>query len=139
MFKTIRGFRPPLPQETYEKLWTHKEGIFGHPANGISEQVLNLQQGRRRIKAGTFEYDCASRFTLLFLAHYVDYIASCPLKKLRDGQTRRSYAFEEFSSMCDAPVEEVKYDYKSTRLYNGLIAAEGLGILLEIGPNLSAM
>ena len=74
-----------------------------------------------------------------FLAHYVDYIASCPLKKLRDGQTRRSYAFEEFSSMCDAPVEEVKYDYKSTRLYSGLIAAEGLGILLEIGPNLSAM
>ncbi|ESZ95953.1 hypothetical protein SBOR_3645 [Sclerotinia borealis F-4128] len=140
LFKTINGFRTPLPKETYEKLWTYKEGIFGKPAKGIAEQALNLQQGRRRIKTGTSEYDCASRFSLLLLAHFVDHIASWPTTtKLTSGQNRLSNAFKIFAGMSNTPIYEVKDDYARTKRYCELIEAEGPRTLLEIGPDMSAM
>jgi hypothetical protein len=140
LIKTIKGFRSPLSEETYKRLWKCKEGIFGKPVKEIGEQALNLQQGRRKIKNGTSEYDCASRFSLLFLAHFVDHIANWPVKKkLSRGRTRLSNALEIFARLSKTSIDEVRDDYLRTKRYHELIDVEGPGILLEIGPDMSAM
>jgi len=52
-----------------------------------------LYEGRRKIKQGSKEYDCADRFALLFLRHDIDETVA----SLRQGQKKATVAYERIA------------------------------------------
>ena len=57
-----------------------------------------MYEGRRKIKQGSKEYDCADRFALLFLRHDIDEtVASLKNITLRQGQKKATVAYERIA------------------------------------------
>jgi hypothetical protein len=144
LVRVVRGFveAKALPQESYEMLWSFKDGIFEGSEDGL-ERFCRLQRGRRKIMVRTTEYDCATRLALLFVNHDIDHLSKVPKKskdpKLRRGQNRKTAAFQQLVAVSDTPLEVLKTDWKNSRNYSHVLAQAGPGSLLEMGSGVNSV
>ena len=106
LIKAAHGFVRKLivPCSSYEHLWSEQSKI-GHIL-----RTRRLHEGRRKIKQGSKEYDCADRFALLFLRHDIDEtVASLKNITLRAGTKEgncciRAHRLRSFRD-CQSPKE----------------------------------
>ncbi len=100
LIKAAHGFVRKLivPCSSYEHLWSTKSKIFEQSKIGHISRTRRLYEGRRKIKQGSKEYDCADRFALLFLRHDIDEtVASLKNITLRQGQKKATVAYERIA------------------------------------------
>ncbi|KAF7855374.1 hypothetical protein EAF04_010117 [Stromatinia cepivora] len=139
LVRIVEGFKEAeaLPLESYQNLWSSKSGIFEDFDDG-SHKFRRLQQGRRKIRSGSTENDCAARLTSIFLIHDVDHLSQMP-KNTKLHHNRKTVAFRELAEIDNTPLETLKGDYKKGRNYLHLLLKGQPGSLLELGSNVSAL
>lgn len=115
LVRVVRGFveAKALPQQSYEMLWSFKDGIFEDSEDGLG-RFCRLQRGRRKMMLRATEYDCATRLALLFVNHDIDHLSKVPKTskdpKLRRGQNRKTAAFQQIVAASDTTLEVLKTD-----------------------------
>lgn len=140
LVEAARGFVQKLtvPRSSYEQLWSTKSDIFEQSKIGYISRTRRLHEGRRKIKQGSKEYDCAGRFALLFLRHDIDEtVASLKDITLRQGQKKATVAYERIARDLSTTVKALKSDKAHSRHYLSLLTKSGPGDLLELGDNVS--
>jgi len=127
-----------VPRSSYEQLWSTKSNIFEQSKIGHISRTRRLHEGRRKIKQGSKEYDCAGRFALLFLRHDIDEtVASLKDITLRQGKKKATVAYERIARDLSTTVKALKSDKAHSRHYLSLLTKSGPGDLLELGDNVS--
>ncbi|QSZ30274.1 hypothetical protein DSL72_004796 [Monilinia vaccinii-corymbosi] len=139
--QVTRGLREAkqLSFDSYEKLWSQKNGIFESSEHGL-ERFCRLQQGLQRIKSGTAKHDCAARLTLVFMNHQVNHLA-CMLRsnsKFKRGEGATTAAFDQLVKISNIPLKTLKLDYTKSINYLHLIKMGGPGSLLELGSDVNS-
>lgn len=112
-----------LREEEYLQLW---------PLEDVSTSKKTKELAVSVCGAST---ECAGPLRLLFFAHSVDHIETTV--KRRNGQRKRSAAFEEIANQCNIGVQKVRDACKRKRNYITFAEKWGLGCLLELGANMS--
>jgi hypothetical protein len=120
-------------------LWGGKEQIFDGTETGSSGRLCRLLRGRKRIRKGSDEYDCANRLSLLFIGNDVEYLQTTSEKQLASGRGRKTIALETLAEDSSIPLATIKEDYKRGRNYMKLLAEAGPGSLLELGSDVAAL
>ncbi|TGO43911.1 hypothetical protein BCON_0735g00010 [Botryotinia convoluta] len=139
--RAIRGFREAkaLPQESYNTLWSSKDGIFESPKEEL-RRFCRLQQGRKNIVFGSAGYDCAARLALLFLSHDIDHMEEEQRQlKVKHQHKTKTSVFKDLARISGTLLVDLKNDYKKSKNYTFLLEKAGPGSLLEIGSNVSSL
>ena len=136
LVQAATGFiqKPDLPNESYEQLWSTKSNVF-QPLEHTS-RTRRLYEGRKRIKQGSKEYDCAARLSLLFLCLEIEEtIASVAIS----GKKKVTIAFERIAADLHITVDALRKEKFYSRCYICLLQQGGPGDLLELGDSVSTL
>ncbi|TGO91201.1 hypothetical protein BPOR_0035g00020 [Botrytis porri] len=139
--RAIRGIQEAkaLPQESYNTLWSSKDGIFESPKEEL-RRFCRLQQGRKNIVSGSAGYDCAARLALLFLSHDIDHMEEEQRQlKVKHQHKTKTSVFNDLARISGTSLVDLKDDYKKSKNYTFLLEKAGPGSLLEIGSNVSSL
>ena len=129
-----------LPYSSYEQLWSAKSDLFEPPMPEHISRIRRLYEGRKKIKQGTKELDCAARLSLLFIRHDIDEaVASLEDTALKHGQKKATIAYEQIARDLCTTVETLKEEKTHSRHYLSLLTRSGPGDLLELGDNVSTL
>ena len=132
LLKVIRG-SIEASQHTaafYKALWSGSDNIFAGEAS--DSRLRRLYRGRKKIDQYLLQYECASRLSLLFLAHDIEVIKGRPWK-LGPGQSRQFVAVLWIARHLSVSPEDIKDEWRRSQNYMRLLEKCGPGILLELG------
>ena len=118
------------PPEFYKALWSGSDNIFAGEAS--DSRLRRLYRGRKKIDQYSQQFECASRLSLLFLAHDIEVIKSRSWT-LGPGQSRQSIAVLWIACHLGVSPENIKDEWRRSQNYVRLLEACGPGILLELG------
>ena len=132
LLKVVRGSieASQHPPTFYEAVWSGSDDVFAGEAS--DSRLRRLYRGRKKIDQYAQQYECASRLSLLFLAHDIEVIKSRSWK-LGPGQSRQSVAVLGIASHLGVSPEDIKDEWRRSQNYVRLLETCGPGILLELG------
>ena len=129
---SIEAFQQP--PEFYSMLWSGNENVF---AGGESDSKLcRLYRGRKKIDNFHQQYECASRLSLVFLAHDIEATKSRDWK-LGPGQSRQYAAVLWIAHHLGVSPEDIKDEWRRSQNYVRLLEVCGPGVLLELGTGVN--
>lgn len=132
----------PLPPESYEKLWSAREGLFAGNETGLEGWMCRLVRGRKKIDESLQASDCASRLSLMLIPQFVDYAekwGGLSPKSGKSGYGRRSLAMEVAAQACGVSLDTLKQYIARTRNYFYLLQKVGPGYVLELGSGVTSL
>lgn len=122
------------PPEFYNMLWSGNDNVF---AGGESDSKLcRLYRGRKKIDKFHQQYECASRLSLVFLAHDIEATKSKDWR-LGPGQSRQYAAVLWIAHHLGVSPEDVKDEWRRSQNYVRLLEVCGPGVLLELGTGVN--
>jgi hypothetical protein len=120
----------------YQNLWhTNKDNVFSAETSAES-RLSRLFRGRKKIDRHHQRFECASRLSLLFLAHDVAATKSWNWE-LGPGQSRQHVAVLAIAHHLGVATEEIKKEWRRSRNYVKLLEVCGPGSLLELGSGVN--
>lgn len=142
LIQAAHGFvkKPTLPYSSYEQLWSTKSDIFEQPKIGHISRTRRLHEGRRKIKQGSKEYNCAGRFSLLFLRHDIDEtVVSLEDTALKHGQKKATVAYERIALDLSMTIGALREKKTHSQHYMSLLKRSDPGDLLKLGDGVSTL
>ena len=129
---SIEALQQPL--DFYKMLWSGNDNVF---AGGESDSKLcRLYRGRKKIDKFHQQYECASRLSLVFLAHDIEVTKSRDWR-LGPGQSRQYAAVLWIAHHLGVSPEDIKDEWRRSQNYLRLLEVCGPGILLELGTGVN--
>ncbi|KAI9728913.1 MAG: hypothetical protein M1834_007171 [Cirrosporium novae-zelandiae] len=130
-----------LELSCYEQLWATKTtSIFNQNESEPSPndstdsvRIPRLFQGDQNISDRSTEYQCAGRFTSIFIAYEVEQMALSRHLILAQGQGRKTAAYNKIAQILSLTADLVRARDKRSRNYIRLIQNGGPRSLLELG------
>ncbi|KAJ5667306.1 hypothetical protein N7507_003170 [Penicillium longicatenatum] len=138
LMKVLEGVleAPKQTEIFYRRLWSaYKTQIFGCHESSKS-RIVRLFQGRKVIDQEAQRFECAGRFSLVFLTHDIEVIKAQDWK-LAPGQSRQHAAVMSISKQLNVEPDEIKKEWRRSRNYVKLLEELGPASLLELGTGVN--
>ena len=129
---SIEALQQPL--DFYKTFWSGNDNVF--TGADSDSKLRRLYRGRRKIDKFHQQYECASRLSLVFLAHDIEATKSRDWK-LGPGQSRQYVAVLWIAHHLGVSPEEIKDEWRRSQNYVRLVEVCDPGILLELGTGVN--